>query len=174
MEQVLADEIVHTDYRQFDLVWSDDGGFDGDDDRFFAGQENGLVGAGDGNGVYLVLGRRSGGSHVRIVCRSAEPPQPDAEWQDVVEVSVRIPAGAEPEWRSWAGETSGPIALGEGSWRLRVSARGRDAGAADEFSEDVVDHYSLELWPAPPAADCIVRVGSDDARYWHREWGGRR
>ncbi|EYR62717.1 hypothetical protein N866_05735 [Actinotalea ferrariae CF5-4] len=47
MDQVLFDDVVHTDYGQLDLVWSDEGGFDGDFDRFFSGQLNGLVGAAD-------------------------------------------------------------------------------------------------------------------------------
>ena len=41
VEALLADEIIDTDYGQVDLVWSDDGGFDGDADRFFANQVNG-------------------------------------------------------------------------------------------------------------------------------------
>jgi hypothetical protein len=37
-----------------------------------------------------------------------------------------------------------------------------------------VDAYLLQLWPAASAPDAILRVGSQDAEYWHREWGGRR
>lgn len=174
MDVLLADEIIDTDYGQLDLVWSDDGGFDGDADRFFASQVNGLVGAGDPNGVYLNLGRRSGGSHVRIALLTTEPADPGEQWEDVVEVSVVIPSGREVQWMSWAGESSGRLQMPGGSYRLRVSARGRDLGAADEFADDVIDHYLLELWPASPQEDSILRVGSDDARYWHAEWGGRR
>lgn len=67
MPRLLMDEVVETDYGQLDLVWSEEGGFDGDADRYFAGQVNGLVGGGDANGVYFHLGRRSGGSHVQVV-----------------------------------------------------------------------------------------------------------
>jgi hypothetical protein len=56
------DQTVDTDYGQFDLVWTEAGGFDGNFDRFFAGQVNGLVGASDPDGVYVNLARRSGGS----------------------------------------------------------------------------------------------------------------
>lgn len=175
MEQLLADEIISTDYGQLDLVWSKDGGFDGDADRFFANQVNGLVGAADPKGVYLNLGRRSGGSHVRIALLAAQPADPDEQWEDIVEVSVAVPPECQVQWKSWAGETTGHLELPAGSYRLRVSARGRDIGAADEFAEDVVDHYLLEFWPAPPRQeDAIIRVGTDDARYWHAEWGGRR
>ena len=67
MVRVLLDGVIDTDYGQFDLVWGDDYGFDGDVDRFFAGQVNGLVGAASGQGLYVNLARRSGGSPVRIV-----------------------------------------------------------------------------------------------------------
>ena len=34
---VIFDEVVRTDYGQFDLFWGDDLGLDGDFDRFFGG-----------------------------------------------------------------------------------------------------------------------------------------
>lgn len=55
-----------------------------------------------------------------------------------------------------------------------MSAHGRDTGHNDEFAEGVVDHYLVQLWPAPPERDEIVRVGSSSARYWHAECGSRR
>lgn len=174
MQKSLMDAIVLTDYGQIDLVWSWDGGFDGDVDRFFAGQVNGLVGAGDPDGVYVHLARRSGGSHVQVVLSSAAPPLADGPWEDVVEVSLTIPSEIGVRVTSWAGESSWPLELPAGSYRLRVSARGRDAGAADEFVDQVVDHYLLQLWPSPPEPDAIIRVGSQNARYFHAEWGSRR
>ena len=82
----LLDTVIHTDYGQFDLAWGDSIGFDGDADRFFAGQLNGLVGAATGDDLYLVLARRSGGSALRIDVLEAEPALTDM-WEDVVEVS---------------------------------------------------------------------------------------
>jgi hypothetical protein len=175
MERVLLDDIIHTDYGQFDLVWSDGTGFDGDWDRFFEGQVNGLVGAAPGNGVYINLARRSGGSRVRIVLVDGAPSLPLPSFEDVVEVSVMIPDGATVAWWSWGGEKSGTVpGLEPGTYRMRVSAHGRDAGRQDEFAEEVVDEYLLELWPSSPAPDAILRIGSEDAKYWHREVGGRR
>jgi hypothetical protein len=66
MGVVLLDQVIKTDYGQFDLGWDLPFGFDGHFDRFFAGQVNGLVGAADANGVYLHFARRYGGSRVRI------------------------------------------------------------------------------------------------------------
>ncbi|WP_323099057.1 hypothetical protein [Intrasporangium sp. YIM S08009] len=173
MGKVLLDRVIFTDYGQLDLGWVDSFGFDGDVDRFFADQVNGVVGAADATGLYVNLARRSGGSHVRIeLCDS--PSDARELWEDVVEVLVSIPDGARPRWASWAGEDGGPLAIPPGTYRLRVSARGRDDGRDGEFVEGVVDTYLLELWPAPPAPDAVLRVGSLDAAYWHREVGGRR
>jgi hypothetical protein len=175
MARVLLNQVVHTDYGQFDIVWADDIGFDGSWDRFFDGQVNGLVGAASGSGVYLNLARRSGGSRVRLTVHESEPPVLPETYEDVVEVPVQLPHDAEVRWSSWAGESSGSLGRVEGgSYRLRVSAQGRDAGREDELEEGVVDEYELELWPAEPAPDAIVRVGSQDAAYWHREVGNRR
>jgi hypothetical protein len=172
---VLLDDVVYTDYGQFDLVWVEGGGFDGGADKFFHGQENGVVGAADPSGVYLNLARRSGGSRVRITLLGSAPPPQPVDFDDVVEVSTVVPPEATARWMTWAGETSGPLPeLASGTYRLRVSARGRDAGAEGEFEGAVVDEYVVEIWPASAAPDAIVRVGSENARYWHGEWGGRR
>jgi hypothetical protein len=173
MEDVLLDRLMKTDYGQFDLVWGDDYGFDGDFERFFAGQSNGLVGAASGQGLYLHLARRSGGSPVRIVLHG-DAPTLDSDYEDIVEVSITVPIGTQPTWSTWAGEESGPLSLPPGSYRVRTSARGRDAGRDGEFADGAVDFYLLEVWPAPVRPDSIIRSTSADAEYWHREVGSRR
>lgn len=169
------DQVVDTDYGQFDLVWVLGGEFDGNFDRNFAGQVNGLVGAAAPEGVYLNLARRSGGSNVRIVLGDAQPGIGGQLWEDIVEVSISIPAGQELHLWGWAGMSGGVLeGLDPGNYRMRVGARGRDEGRDGEFSDQVLDFYLLELWPAPWQPDAILRVGSEDARYWHREVGSRR
>lgn len=175
MERELLNGVIRTDYGQLDLVWTDGGGFDGDWDRFFRGQVNGLVGAADPTGVYVSLARRSGGSPVRIMVLDLRPPLPDDAWEDVVEVSTTIPEDSQPRWVAWAGMGQGSLgSLPPGNYRLRVSARGRDEGAANEFADEPVDHYLIELWPAPLEPDAVLRTGSRNADYWHREVGQRR
>jgi len=174
MGTMLLDQVIETHYGQFDLGWTLPFGFDGDFDRFFSGQVNGLVGAADATGVYINLARRSGGSQVRIELLE-HPPGPGRDtWEDVVEVSVTVPEAADPRWASWAGESWGLLTVPAGTYRLRVSARGRDAGRSDEFADGVVDSYLLQFWPAPIEPDAIVQVASEDAIYWHQENGGRR
>lgn len=172
MLHVLLDRMIETDYGQLDLLWADDYvGFDGNVDRFFAGQVNGLVGAASGAGLYLNLARRSGGSSVRIVRLDEAPDIDDDKWEDIVEASTTIPAGAHPRWATWAGEDGGSLDLGQGTYRVRVSARGRDVG---QFADGTMDCYLVEIWPAPTREDSIIKLSSANAEYWHREVGSRR
>ena len=173
MANVIFDRSVETDYGQFELVWRDGFGFDGDVDKVFDGQVNGLAGAASADGLYLNLARRSGGSPVQIVLHEAQPALSEY-WEDVVEVSISIPADAQPSWSTWAGEDSGVLSIPSGTYRVRVNARGRDAGRDGEFADEPVDWYLIELWPAPIQADAILRTTSGDASYWHREVGSRR
>jgi hypothetical protein len=175
VEQTLFDGLVETDYGQLDLVWSDEGSFDGDWERSFAGHTNGLVGSANPDGVYVNLSSRFGGCRVCVVLQESQPPTPPILWEDVVEVSIAIPEGSQARWESWGAESSGDlVGLRPGSYRLRVSAHGRDAARADEHSESRPDNYLVEIWPATAAPDAIVRVGSEDASYWHQEVGSRR
>jgi hypothetical protein len=172
--RVLLDQVIDTDYGQLDLVWDEEAGFDGDWDRFFAAQVNGLAGAADPDGLYLNLARRSGGSQVRVELHEGEPAD-SAEWEDVVEVSVDVPATVDRVgWMTWAGEDGGALDLPPGAYRVRVGARGRDAGAEDEFADEVVDFYVIQLWPSPPRPDEILRTTSANAAYWHGDVGRRR
>jgi hypothetical protein len=116
VEKLLLDQVVETDCGQFDLVWAEAGGFDGDFDRAFAGQINGLVGAADPDGMYINLARRSGGSPLRIALMD-EPGVDDPSWEDVVDVSFILPEGHEMGWSTWAGENWGvPDGLPMGSY----------------------------------------------------------
>jgi len=173
VERILLDQVIETDYGQFDLAWDGGIGFDGDFDRVFAGQVNGLVGAAHPGGVYLNLAHR-GGAPMRIVlCDS--PPDDEPSYQDVVEVSVEIPPAADVRWMSWAGENEGVLSdLAAGAYRLRVSARDRDSGWDPNSVEAAVNAYLLQFWPAPVEPDAIIRVGGKEAEYWHREVGNRR
>lgn len=162
---VLLDEVVRTNYGQFTILQGDDG-FDGDANRFFAGQLNGWVGAAVPGVVHVVLARRSGGSGVRVELYEHEPDLVDQE--DIVEVSLTVRGGG-LRWETWAAESRGTLEVPPGTYRVRISASGRDAGQTGEFADGAVDSYVIQLWRAAPAADRIVRVGSQDAAYWHAE-----
>lgn len=88
---------------------------------------------------------------MRVVLSDTAPGEPVASWEDVVEVSTVVPPGAGAGWSSWAGESGGDLdGLAPGTYRLRASARGRDAGRDGEFADGPVDAYLLQLWPRHP------------------------
>jgi hypothetical protein len=57
-----------------------------------------------------------------------------------------------------------------GSYRVRFNAFGMDLTgevAVRNSDEPVLDQYRLQMWPAGPQPDAIVRQTSRMARYWH-------
>lgn len=168
---VLLDEQITTDYGQFTVL--SDAELDWGLDEFFTGQSNGWVGAGVSGSLYVGLANWSG-SRVRMELHSSIPDL--GTWEDIVEVSVVFPSGSGIRWESWGGESGGVLALPPATYRVRVSADGRDAAARhDRRSEQPVDSYLIELWPAALAEDdVVVRTTSEDAAYWNGVWGGQR
>lgn len=130
VETRLLDQVVGTDYGQFDLVWTQDGGFDGDFDRVFAGQVNGLVGAAYLTGLKSTLARRSAGSPVRIVLMDG-PAMNDPSWEDVVEVSFVLPEGHEMQWSTWAGANRGTGRSSTGHLPVAGQRHGKRPGTRD-------------------------------------------
>lgn len=101
----------------------------------------------------------------------AAPDRVDAGWEDVSEVSFWS-AGIEPVIVAGtedfiAGTSPAFMArideAGEGWYRIRVHALGRDV-LAGEWTEAVVEHYLVLVWKAPEAAPLVYRVGSNLAR----------
>ena len=130
------------------------------------GQVNGLLGAATGDALSFVTGTHTGNVPLRIEWHDSEPPLGDV-WEDVVEASFEV-AGRDMRVAAFddAREVRVPAT---GSHRVRFCASGFEAGSRDEFGEDetVPDRYLLQMWPASPTADVIVRVGSTAAQYWH-------
>ena len=170
MSTVLLDDVIYTDYGQFDIVYSDDGGFDGDADPYFTGQANGWVGAASLDGIYVVLGRRSGGSRLRIILVDHQPVT-DSTWEDVVESRQRCLQPA-----SWAGchgpvsrEARSPASRGVPAARQR---EGPGRRCRHELADQVLDEYLLEFWRASPGPDTVIKTTSEDAELLERDLGG--
>ncbi|NKY38624.1 hypothetical protein HGA02_03525, partial [Cellulomonas septica] len=131
------------------------------------GQRNGLCGAAFPGALSFVVGLHTGSVPVRIELHDDAPP-PDPDWEDVVEASV-TPVEGEPYALTSFGAAE-PLDLPTArSLRARWSAHGMDEAhqGGPEDGEPPLDRYLLQLWPAPPAADEVVRCGSGMARYWH-------
>jgi hypothetical protein len=163
--------------------------------RAFAGQSNGLCGAGEPGALLLMTGTHSGRVRFTIELHDAEPPAAADEWQEVVEVAFH-PTTATVDLVPWGQGSLArlPLAPDGGllpAFRVRYCALGMDEGRnpfglfdPDEIAEDDYtymdqrpDRYLLSFWPqsggrsaagAPPA-DVIARQTSRSAAYRH-EW----
>jgi hypothetical protein len=162
--RVLFDGQIPVHYRFLFLQpsgeWADLG-------RTRGGQVNGLCGAALPGVLAMTTGLHTGPVPVRIEAHDLAPPL-TSEWEEVVEVSV---AFASTDYCLTAFEAAVEVpAPGLGSYRARWQAQGMDEARAADFraeDEPALDRYLLQLWPAPPAGDAIVRQTSAAAAYWH-------
>jgi hypothetical protein len=132
-----------------------------------AGQQNGLCGAAQPGAMFLITGLHTGRVAFTVELHDVEPPIGE-EWEEIVEASFR-PHG--PAFLTcWGGAASWSLDLPDADLRVRYNATGMaEAGEADVVreGEPCIDRYLLQLWPAPPAPDRVVRQTSGQAAYWH-------
>lgn len=166
--QVLFDGDIHVHYGFLVLERGDR------DDRVLedllaarGGQSNGLCGARFPHHLVMATGLHTGGVPVRVE-RHDGAPVLDDRWEDVVEVPFDV---ADDEY-ALVGFDGGAALTGLplGSCRARWSAKGMDAAHRQDTrldGEPAPDRYLLQVWPAPPAPDDVLRQGSEQAAYWH-------
>lgn len=168
--KVLLSRAINTEAGQLSITWCEDAySFDGDLKRWFAGQSNGILGAGEPCGLVFMLAFRAGASQVDIELFDGEP-HLAASWEDVVEVSANVGNSSVPQWVTCYGAADGPLDLPPGSYRVRFSCRGRDLSepiGEDDHVSSPVDAYLVEFWPSLWRPDVIVRTSSSDASEWH-------
>ncbi|MGI6869719.1 hypothetical protein [Amycolatopsis sp. 3B14] len=158
---------LHVHYGQFYVESRTGEFFDGLTDAR-GGQSNGLCGAAVPGLLFLTTGLHTG--NVDLTVEVLDGPAPVGEdWEEVVEVSFR-PQTVAVRLVQWAGEASWPLDLEPVDYRVRYCASGLDRARAKDTrlsGEPPLDRYLLQLWPAPPAADEVVRETSATAAYWH-------
>lgn len=144
-----------------------DGTFDGSMDDCFLGQSNGLCGASNPAILFLVTGLHTGPVGM-IVNLFAADPGIDVSWDEIVEVSFQAPKG-EITLVEWAADEGACLPVPVGSYRARYYGLAMQAANdMDTNVEDLpVDTYRLDLWPASPAPDLVVKQTSSIATYWH-------
>jgi hypothetical protein len=127
----------------------------------FLGQQNGLLGAAEQGTLRLIFGKADGDVGLSVYVEEREP-ELDPSWEECVEVSFS-PVKPVVALFDWDGQPEFEIPLGDGTYRVRYTARDMDAG----HSYTKMDVYALWFWPAPPAPDAIVKQSSESAAYWH-------
>jgi hypothetical protein len=164
MRTVLSKD-VEVDYWQIYVVSGDD---QPDIENSFGGQRNGLCGAAMPGYLFLVTGLHSGEVGFTVEVHDEAPPV-DESWQEIVEASFR-PAG-EASLLGWGGEWYQPLDLAQTCYRVRYCATGMDEAYAQDTrieDEPQFDRYLLQLWPAPPQPDTVIKQTSEIAAYWHQ------
>lgn len=133
----------------------------------FNGQRNGLLGAQKPGILWISLPALYGKYRVRIELLQDEP-RVARRFKDVVEVPFR--SSGRLDMGSF--ETfSKTMPVPPGSYRVRLSATDLDRVQAEthkgEFRRGGYKTYSglvlLQLWPAPPSPDKVLREGTDFA-----------
>ncbi|MEH3034131.1 MAG: hypothetical protein PGN07_08855 [Aeromicrobium erythreum] len=130
------------------------------------GQVNGLCGVATPGRAHLVTGLHTGRVPLTVEWLASEPGPPASTWPDVIEASVELPQVCLLS----TFDVFEDVTLGASGWhRLRFHARGMDEGHELDtaIDDEAPDAYLLQLWPAAPAPDAVLRVGSETAQYWH-------
>ena len=164
---IVFDQEVHVHYGQF-YVESRTGDFFEGLTESRGGQVNGLCGAAVPGLLYLTTGLHTGRTRVTVEVLEAAAPIGE-EWEDVVEASYR-PSTAKVALVQWAAEASWPLPLAPIDYRVRYSGIGMDRAQQRDTvlaGEPLLDRYLLQFWPAPPAADAVIRETSRQAAYWN-------
>lgn len=162
--RVLLDQEVRVDHCWVLVVPEDDDDLDLRAAR--AGMRIGLLGAGEPGALSLTTSLHLGAVPVRVELHDAAPAVAPA-WEEVVEASFRT------EDAGYALATADDrVALDlprDVDLRVRCCASGIDAAydgtRAPRGPE--LDRYLLQLWPAPPAPEALLRVTGERARHAH-------
>lgn len=117
--------------------------------------------------LWISTGDQYGPYEVTVRMLAEPPGMPAHEWEDVVEVSIH-PTSELVVTEMIDNVPAIPLTDGSGSYRLRVSARGRlavrDYEEDDDLdSEEPIEWYLLEVWAAEPADLQVLRLTSSYA-----------
>ncbi|BCJ47870.1 hypothetical protein GCM10010168_22290 [Actinoplanes ianthinogenes] len=160
--RILFDDDVTVAFHLFSIESA--GGGDRPELDGRAGQANGLCAAAIPGFLEFTTGLHTGDVPVRIEVHDREPDIDDV-WQEVVEVSFR-PLGRQVRLGIW-GDAPIPLPdLDVRDYRVRLGVIGFDN--EDEERTEPAERYLIQLWPAPPAPDRVVRQSSSTAAYWHQ------
>jgi len=126
-------------------------------------QTNGICGAAMRDILWLIVGTHTGHVSSSIESHDVEPVLGD-EWEDVVEATFQT-SGGRFNISDLTSDDQNLFELAGNTYRVRYSAKMMDEA---NTSGDESDEYLLQLWPARPERDGVVRQTSDYALDFHR------
>ncbi|MET7988714.1 hypothetical protein [Streptomyces sp. NPDC005281] len=119
--------------------------------------QNGLVSA-VGGVIEVATGIHTGNVRVTVEPHSQRP-DPAPGWEEIAEMPCHSPSGevlVTPMMDDPA-DLPSLASQGPGRYRLRVHALGRDT-AVDESTDDVVESYLIQSWPAAHQDALLVKA----------------
>jgi hypothetical protein len=129
----------------------------------FAGQVNGLCGAAVPGGLWLTTNLHTGWLPFEVELHETLPSL-DPGWEDVVEASLTVGSDLRlVECCADGHQLEVPV----GEYRVRYCGFGMDGEDDGSEKSEPSEKHLVQLWPAPPAADAVIREGSAKAAYWH-------
>ncbi|MFF8953515.1 hypothetical protein ACF09I_32630 [Streptomyces sp. NPDC014940] len=145
--------LVPVQYHQFQI--NDEDGPAGPD---LPRTHNGLIEVQDGIAT-VHTGIHTGDVDVTITQHAEAPAPGDAEWDEIVEVSLHSVSG-ELMVRGLMDDLDEELPVlsfdGPGDYRLRIHARGRDT-AIDLAPDEITEYYLIQVWPAPRHGASLLR-----------------
>ncbi|MDI1455686.1 hypothetical protein ACWDU8_12850 [Streptomyces sp. NPDC003388] len=145
--------LVPVQYHQFQI--NDEDGPAGPD---LPRTHNGLIEVQDGIAT-VHTGIHTGDVDVTITQHAEAPAPGDAEWDEIVEVSLHSASG-ELMVRGLMDDLDEELPVlsfdGPGDYRLRIHARGRDT-AIDLAPDEITEYYLIQVWPAPRQDTSVLR-----------------
>ncbi|MFB7620570.1 hypothetical protein [Kitasatospora sp. NPDC056181] len=123
---------------------------------------NGVVSTRGDSFAIIMTGTEFGPVQLRYEPHGQAPPLTLDEWDDVVEVSMRLDTDTRIHGPIPDDRVAGlpPVShQGPGPYRIRVHTRGRDAARAlgDIFGPPA-EHHLIQTWPAPQAPETCHKL----------------
>ncbi|MFJ9817748.1 hypothetical protein ACIRU3_21280 [Streptomyces sp. NPDC101151] len=131
---------------------------DGPAGRDLPREHNGLIEVQDGIAT-VHTGIHTGDVDVTVTLHTHAPQPGDAEWDEIVEVSLHSVSG-ELMVRGLMDDLDEELPVlsfdGPGDYRLRIHARGRDT-AIDLAPDEITEWYLIQAWPAQTQDPTVLR-----------------
>lgn len=115
-----------------------------------------------GEFAVVMTGTETGDVRVTVEADPAEPGPPDLDaWDEIVEVSLLLgeEAGVGTDMDDESASLPPITAAGPGPYRVRVHARGRDAGQRALLVDgEAVEEHLIQIWSAPVAPTVAIKL----------------
>jgi len=169
--KTLFDGTIHVHYGFIHFTGATGGNGTSHGDMCAGQREVGLCGGQEQGVVSLVTGTHTGDITFVVELHDHEPPFDDS-WEDVVEVSFR-PSDEPGSLCLLPFEGGHPLDLEEAPYRVRYCVSGMDEAHEDQGErwfegQPSLDRYLLQVWPAGPAPDRVLKQTSEMAQYWRK------